>query len=147
MAVIYGWTYAQFHARVGWDKGVEAVYDAWENFWAYQADSYIFSGTGTHITDANEILELQTVINKMMILMNLYLKGDSNETPMQSGFYGIGFPEFIGESTDNKGEGSGDYIILNKLKSIHDNKFKRADSIRVGINPDNIYFSQDRFYF
>ena len=39
MAVIYGWTYAEFQARVGWEKGNEAVYDAWENYWAYQADS------------------------------------------------------------------------------------------------------------
>ena len=137
MAVIYGWTYAEFQARVGWEKGNEAVYDAWENYWAYQADSYIFVGTGVHITDANEKLELQTVINKMMILMNLYLKGESNETPMQSGFYGIGFPIFVGDPDDNDNIGSGDYIILNKLKLAHGETHARVDRIRMGIDPDD----------
>jgi len=146
MAVIYGWTYAQFHANVGWDKGAETEYDFWENHWAYQADAYIFSGTGTHVTDVNEILELKTLINKMMILTNLYLKGDSNETPIQSGFYGaIGFPEFIGEPTDNDGVGSGDYIILNKLKRKHSEEFARADSIRAGVDPSNVYFGIHRY--
>ena len=146
MAVIYGWTYAEFHARVGWDKGDATVYDAWENFWAYQADAYIYSDTGVHVTDANEKLELQTVINKMMVMMNLYLKAEHNETPMQSGFYGEGLPEFAGEPNDNNGVGSGDYIILNKLKRGKSQEFARADGIRVGVSPDNIYFSHDRFY-
>jgi len=148
MAVIYGWTYARFHANVGWDKGAEAVYDFWENYWALQADAYIFTGTGVHITDANEILELQTLINRMMILTNLYLKGEANESPMQSGFYeGPGFPLFSGYPDDNKGVGSGDYIILNKLKLKHSQTFARADRIRVGVNPDNIYFPHDRFFY
>ena len=137
MAVIYGWTYAEFHARVGWDKGAEAVYNGWENYWAYQADAYIFTGTGVHITDANEILELQTVINNKMIQTNLYLKGEVNETPMQSGFYGMGFPYF----------NEADFVVLDKLKSIHSQTFARADNIRMGVKPDNIYSPHDRFYF
>lgn len=145
MAVIYGWTYAEFHARVGWEKATEAVYIAWENYFAYQADSYIFSGTGVHITDANEKLELQTVINKMLVLMNMYLKGESNETPMQSGFYGIGFPMFTGHPDDNDGKGSGDYIILNKLKREHGEELARADRIRMSITPSAmIYFGRER---
>ena len=147
MAIIYGWTYVQFHARVGWQKGDATIYEAWENYWAYQADSYIFSGSGVHITDANEKLELQTIINKMMILTNLYLKGESNETPMQSGFYGIGFPMFVGHPDDNNGKGSGDYIILNKLKREHGEEHARADRIRIGINPSEmIYFGRERMY-
>jgi len=146
MAIIYGWTYVQFHARFGWEKGGATEYEAWENFFSLQADAYIFSGSGVHVTDASEILELQTIINRMMGLMNIYLKGEHNETPLQSGFYGIGFPEFVGEPADNDGVGSGDYIILNKLKRGKGQEFARADGIRIGVSPDNIYFSQDRFY-
>ena len=148
MAVIYGWTYAEFHANVGWEKGGATEYDFWENYWAIQADAYIFSGTGTHITDANEIIELATIINKMMMLQNTYLKADHNETPLQSGFYmNPGPPQFDGEPNDNNGEGSGDYIILNKLREKHNPKFARADSIRIRVDPGNIYFQQDRLYY
>ena len=147
MAVIYGWAYAIFHANIGWDRGAEAVYNYWENFWALQADAYMFTTPGTHLTVAAEMAEIQTLINKMMVLMNLYLKGEHNETPMQSGFYASpGFPEFSGEPTDNRGAGSGDYIILNKYKREKSEDFVRADGIRVGVSPDNIHFSHDRFY-
>lgn len=135
MAVIYGWTYAQFQTTVGWEKGTEAVYILWENFWAKRINSYVFDSADTLFTDANEILEIQTLVNKMMILMNLYLKGDSNETPIQNGFYGIGFPDFEGEPMDNDGIGSGDYIILNKYKARHGDELMRVDSFRLGVNP------------
>lgn len=136
MAVIYGWTYANFHSRVGWDKGNEAVYIAWENHWARRVNSYVFDSADTLFTDANEILEIQTLVNKMMVLMNLYLKGESNETPLMSGFYtGPGFPDFEGEPEHNKGAGSGDYIILNKYKQKYGDEGMRIDRIRMAINP------------
>ena len=147
MAVIYGWTYAQFHANVGWQKGAATEYDFWENYWSIQANSYIFQAAGVLLTDADEIVEMQTLINKMMVLMNLYLKGDSNETPMQSGFYGIGFPGFVGDPDENDGKGSGDYIMLNKYKRIYGEEHARADQIRMGINPSEmIYFGRERMY-
>lgn len=147
MPVIYGWSYAEFHSNVGWEKGTETVYNFWENYWATQADAYIFSEAGTHITDADEMKQIQTLINSMMILTNLYLKGEVNETPMQSGFYDIGFPQFIGDPMENNGMGSGDYIILNKYKRKYDLTFARADSIRIGVDPANVYFRRGGVYF
>jgi len=149
VAVIYGWTYAQFHANIGWGRGDETVYDFWENYWATQIDSYIFSDAGTHLTDADEMKEIQTLVNSMMFQMNSYLKADHNEKPMQAGFFGIGFPYFVGSPLDNKGMGSGNYEILNKYKRKYDTEFARADSIMIGIDPANIYFGVrggGRFY-
>jgi hypothetical protein len=126
MAVVYGWTYAEFQAQV---------------------DAYIFTGSGTHLTDANEIAEIATIVNSKMILTNLYLKGEQNESPMGSGFYSNpGFPIFAGYPEDNNGIGSGDYIILNKYKREKSQEFARGDSIRVGVDPDIPYFTHDRFY-
>ena len=145
MAVIYGWTYAIFHANVGWNKGDETVYNYWENYWAMQIDSYIFSSAGTHITDADEKAEIALLVNKMMVLTNLFLKGEQNESPMGSGFYSNpGFPSFRGYSGDEIDRGSGDYVLLNKYKRKYGEEFARADSIRVGTNPDNIYFPVGR---
>jgi hypothetical protein len=136
MAVIYGWTYAEFHARVGWDKGAEAVYNEWENHWARRINSYIFDSADTLFTDANEILEIQTLVNKLMVLTNLFLKGESNETPLQSGFYANpGFPDFDGEPTANQGIGSGDYIMLNKYKNKYGDEQMRVDRIRMSVDP------------
>ena len=137
MVVIYGWTYANFHARVGWDKGLEPVYDAWENIWATQIDSLIFDSAGTHLTVAAEILEIQAIVNKMMILTNLYLKAESTESPMSTGFYtGPGFPVF--EENDLK--------IIDKYKRKYGEVFARADSIRVGVDPENVYFRVGHLY-
>ena len=148
MAVIYGWAYAIFNANVGWERGAEPEYDYWENYWSLQVNSYIFPTAGSLLTDADEKAEIQTLINRMMVLMNLYLKGESNETPMQSGFYSNpGFPQFQGNPEDSVNASSGDYIILDKYKREKSQNFVRADSIRVGINPDNIYFSRDNFYY
>lgn len=147
MAVIYGWTYAQFHSNVGWDKGGATEYDFWENYWAIQINSYIFNAAGTLLTDADEITEIATLVNRLMIMTNLYLKGESNETPIQNGFYSIGFPEFAGDPMDNNEKGSGDYIMLNKYKLKYGEEHARADSIRVGIDPENIYFPASRRYY
>jgi len=137
MAVIYGWTYAQFHSNVGWDKGGATEYDFWENYWAIQINSYIFNIAGTLLTDADEIKEIQTLVNHLMILTNLYLKGETNETPLQSGFYSIGFPEFAGDPDENNGMGSGDYIILNKYKAKYGQELARVDRIRMGVDPSD----------
>ena len=136
MAVIYGWTYAIFNANIGWERGAEAVYDYWENYWSLQINSYIFQGAGDLLTDADEVLEIQTLVNRMMVLTNLYLKAETNETPMQSGFYeSPGFPEFQGEPDDNKQIGSGDYIVLNKYRQKNSKQFSRVDRVRLGIDP------------
>ena len=138
MAVIYGWTYAIFNANIGWERGAEAVYDYWENYWSIQVNSYIFETAGNLITDADEKTEIQTLVNRMMTLTNLYLKAETNETPMQSGFYeNPGFPEFRGSPDDNAEDGSGDYIVLNKYKQKYSDKFSRVDRVRVGIDPDD----------
>lgn len=147
MAVIYGWTYAEFHANIGWERGTLTEYEFWEAYWALQVNSYIFEDAGVLLTDADEILEIQTLINRMMTLTNLYLKAESNETPMQSGFYANpGFPEFRGSPDDNNGNGSEDYLILNKYRQKNSESEARADSIRIGIDPGSIKFRRDRLY-
>lgn len=141
MAVIYGWTYAIFHTTVGWDKGTEAIYNYWENHWANRVNSYVFDTAGSLFTDADEITEIATLVNKMMIQTNLFLKGEANETPMQSGFYSNpGFPDFSGYPDDNKGQGSGDYIMLNKYKEKYGETLARVDLVRIGVDPDNVSF-------
>lgn len=143
MAVVYGWAYGTFNTNIGWEKGAEAVYDYWENYWANVVDSYIFDAAGTSLTDADEKLEIQTLVNKMMFMMNLFLKGDDTEKPIQSGFYSIGFPEFSGSPLDNKGIGSGDFLMLNKYKRKYSSEFARSDNIRIGVDParrSNVYF-------
>jgi len=82
------------------------------------------------------------------MLQNTYLKADHNETPLQSGFYmNPGPPQFSGFPDDNNGMGSGDYIILNKYKRKYDKTYRRADSIRIGVDPANIYFRGGGVYF
>ena len=138
MAVIYGWPYATFHANVGWDKGLEPVYNYWENFWAAQVDSIIFDTAGVHLTVAAEMTEIQAIVNKMMILTNLYLKAESTESPLGTGFYtGPGFPVF--EENDLK--------ILDKYKRKYGEVFARADSIRVGVDPESNYFGIGRLMY
>lgn len=148
MAVIYGWTYAVFHSNVGWDRGVEAVYNYWENYWANKVNTYIFNTPGTLLTDANEIAEIAALINQKMVMTNIYLKGDANETPMASGFYANPFAlDFVGDPDDNGGMGSGDFVVLNKYKRLKGEEFARADSIRVGIDPENIHFPVGRRFY
>ena len=140
MAIIYGWTYVQFHERVGWEKGGATVYEAWENKWAAQIDSYIFEVAGTHLTVAAEKAEIQTLVNTMMILTNVYLKAEVTKAP-NSELYGTpGFPQLEGSPFDNKGIGSGDFIMLNKYKRKYDKTFARSDSIRIGVDPAHTYF-------
>ena len=115
-ANIYGWTYAVYHAAIGWDKGTQLVYESWENFWSRKIDAYIFIDIGEcpRLTDANEKLQVGDIVNEMMVQTNIYLKGDSTESPLATGFYtGPGFPRFRG---DRKGEGTEHYAILNKYR-------------------------------
>lgn len=135
MAVIYGWSYADFNTAIGWDVGTEAKFDFWENYWAVRVESYCFtdSGASPRFTDANEKAEVATLINELMVIMNIYLKAESNESPMQTGFYtGPGFPDFLGIPY---GVGTKHYVVLNKLRLIHSQTHARVDSIRLGVRP------------
>lgn len=148
MAVIYGWAYAVFHSNVGWNRGAESVYNYWENYWATLIDSYIFSEAGTGpLTDADEKKEIQTLVNKKMMQTNLFLKGDSTERPIETGFYSYGFPEFTGRPDDNGEKGSGDYVLLNKYKRVKSEEFARLDSIRVGADPDISLYGHGHYYY
>lgn len=123
MAVIYGWAYAVFHANVGWDKGAATEYDYWENFWANAVDSYIFDdGDDAPLIDTGDMLDVATIINRLLVEVNIFLKGDAT----QGGFITqpVTFPKFKGNPEDNNGLGSGDFIILNKLKK----KYSTVDS-------------------
>lgn len=146
MAVIYGWSYANFNTYFGWDMGVEAKYDAWENLWSRKVDTYIFTGFGTtpRLTDANEKLDVGDIVNEMMIMMNIYLKGETVESPLETGFYSeaLGFPYFKG---DPEGVGTYHYAVLNKLRRIHAEEPVRVDYIRLGVIPSDNPFYQDKF--
>lgn len=146
MVVIYGWTYADFNTALGWDRGVEATYLLWENFWARKVDSYIFltPGLTPRLTDANEKLEVSDIINEMMVQMNIYLKGESVESPLETGFYSeaLGFPKFKGDPSANDGKGTDHYLTLNKLKRKY--SILKVASFRIGIIPSNNPFHQDR---
>jgi len=138
MAVIYGWTYANFNVADTWSGGVEAKYLLWENFWSRKIDAYIFTNAGTtpRLTDANEKIDAGDIVNEMMILMNLYLKASSTEAPMETGLYdNVGFPNFLGDPLANNGLGTGHYTILNKLRRLHSQTEVRVDSIRLGPTP------------
>ncbi|KKL55423.1 hypothetical protein LCGC14_2255540 [marine sediment metagenome] len=110
---IYGWTYAVFHASLGWDKGTQLVYESWENFWSRKIDAYIFydSGETPRLTDANEVLDVGDIVNKMMTLMNLFLKGETVDNPLGMGMLEPSkFPRFEGNPY---GIGTEDYKLLN----------------------------------
>ena len=54
------------------------------------------------------------IVNEMLVQMNIYLKAEGYESPMETGFYtGPGFPQFRG---DPKGKGTDHYAILNKYR-------------------------------
>ena len=144
-ANIYGSTYAIFHAAVGWDKGTQTVYEYWENHWSRRIDAYIFIAIGTcpRLTDADEKLEVGDIVNEIMVQMNIYLKAESVENPMETGFYtGPGFPVFHGDPEADDGKGSGHYRVLNKLRRKY--SVLKVASIRMGPVPDNNPFYQDK---
>ena len=115
MPVIYAWTYAEFHANSGWEKGADPEYVFWENQWAHAVEAYIFMNSAdAPLTDAGDLKDVKTLINRMLVETNIFLKGDAT----QGGFVTkkAEFPEFKGKSEDNEGIGSGDFILLNKLR-------------------------------
>ena len=143
MAVIYGWSYADFNAAIGWDKD-EASYLLWENFWAIKIEAYVFISVAAspRFTDANEKKEIATIINDIMVQMNIYLKAESVENPMESGFYeSAGFPVFHG---DPEGLGTEHYRILNKYRRKYSEL--KVTSLRIGVIPDKSPFPQERLY-
>lgn len=144
----YGWTYANFNSFVGWDKGTQLVYEAWENLWSRRVDAYIYtdSGVSPRLTDANEKAEVGDIVNEMMVLTNLYLKGESGESPLETGFYEApGFPTFKGNPNGNGGQGTGHYRVLNKYRRKYSQSETRVDAIRLGLIPSNNPFYQDKF--
>ena len=133
-ANIYGWTYDNFNSALGWDMGAQAKYEFWENFWSRKVDSYVFidAGTTPRLTDANEKIEAGDIVNEMMVLMNIYLKGETSESPMESGFFEApGFPVFRGNPNADHRRGTGNYRTLNKLRKIHSEPDIVLDSIRL----------------
>jgi len=53
----------------------------------------------------------------MLIKMNIFLKGESVDNPLGMGMFETArFPRFEGYPEANGGLGTGDYIVLNKLK-------------------------------
>ena len=128
---MYGWTHANFNIAIGWDHA-EAAYLLWENFWSRKIDAYIFLDTGTspRLTDANEKAEMGDIVNDMMVQMNIYLKAESVENPLQSGFYtGPGFPQFRG---DRSGVGTEHYEILNKYRRRTSSPLAETNDLKVG---------------
>ncbi len=139
---IYGWTYAVFHAALGWDKGTQLVYEEWENFWSRKIDAYIFydSGETPRLTDANEVLDVGDIVNKMMTLMNIFLKGETVDNPLGMGMLEPPrFPRFEGNPNEF---GTGDYRVLNRLKRKYSEI--RVKSFRIGVIPSDNPFYQDR---
>ena len=144
MAVIYGWTFIQFTTALGWHNAVEAQYLLWENFWAHKIESYVFTATAAspRFTDANEIIEIATIVNEMMTQMSIYLKAENTESPLETGLYdAIGFPSFKGSS---RGKGTGHYLILNKYKRKYSEL--RIASFRIGVIPSDNPFRQGKLY-
>jgi len=128
----YGWTYAVFHAAIGWDKGTQLVYESWENFWSRKIDAYVFldSGVCPRLTDANEKLEVGDIVNEMMVQTNIYLKAESVDSPMATGFYtGPGFPRFRG---DPKGRGTEHYIVLNRYRRREQGPLASSNNLKTG---------------
>jgi len=141
MAVIYGWSYADFNTALGWDIGAEPKYLLWENFWAHKIESYVFikAGASPRFTDANEIIEIAVIVNEMMVQMNIYLKAESVENPLEMGLLeAIGFPSFKGDPEANDGKGTLHYFVLNKYKRQH--SVLKIASIRIGQPSDNPFY-------
>jgi len=79
----------------------------------------------------------------MMILMNIYLKGETVDNPLMMGMLEPArFPRFEGNPNGNGGLGTGDYIVLNKFKRKYAEI--RVKSFRIGLIPDDNPFYQDR---
>ncbi len=139
---IYGWTYAVFHANLGWDKGTQLVYETWENFWARKIDAYIFADSGEtpRLTDAQEVLDVGDIVNKMMVYMNIFLKGETTDNPLSMGVLEPPrFPRFEGQPN---GFGTEDYRVLNRLKRKYSEI--RVKSFRIGVIPSDNPFYIDR---
>lgn len=146
MVVIYGWSYTNFNNYFGWD-GNEAKYNAWENFWARKIDAYIFtdSAASPRLTAVGEVAEVGDIVNELMTQMQLYIKADATESPLETGLYdAIGFPSFKGS---NRGVGTGHYKVLNKLRRKYSETEGRVDSIRLGVNPDQNKFSSGGLFY
>ncbi|KKL20711.1 hypothetical protein LCGC14_2452720 [marine sediment metagenome] len=144
MAEIYGWSYADFNTFVGWDMGTQAKYEAWENKWARKIDAYIFtaSGTSPRLTGV-EATEVGDIVNELMVLTNIYLKGETVENPLEMGMIEPKrFPQFIGDPEANKGLGTDHYRTLNKLKRKHSEI--SVTSFRIGVIPSDSPFYQDK---
>jgi len=142
---IYGWTYAEFNANIGWDIGTQLKYESWENLWSRKVDAYIFSTSGAspRLTDVNEAAEVGDIVNEMMVLTNIYLKGETVENPLEMGMIVPNrFPQFVGSPTTNRGLGTGHYRTLNKLK--RSKSEISVASYRIGIIPSDSPFYQDR---
>jgi hypothetical protein len=143
-ANIYGWTYSEFNSYIGWDMGGQLKYEAWENKYSRKVDAYIFteSGESPRLVD-DEAIEVGDIVNELMVLINIYLKGETVENPLEMGMLEPKrFPQFIGDPEYNNGLGTDHYRTLNKLKRKHSEIVVK--SFRIGVIPSENPFYQDR---
>ena len=113
MAVIYGWTYAEFNGAVGWDKGNETQYLLWENSWSQKVNDIVTEDPATNITDAGNILTAKNIVNEMMIRTNAFLRGD----------------ETSGDNTNLYGTPGFPYFYKSHLKTLKNMKAKKAQKV------------------
>lgn len=103
---------------------------------------FIAVAASPRFTDANEKIEIAAIVNEMMVQMNIYLKAEHTESPLETGLYdAIGFPSFKGSP---RGEGTGHYLVLNKYKRKYSEL--RIASFRIGVIPSDNPFPQGRLY-
>ena len=118
--------------------------------WSRKVDAYIFtdSAASPRLTDANEVAEVGDIINEMMVQMSIYLKGEGTESPLETGLYdAIGFPSFKGDPRGDRGQGTGHYRVLNKLRRKYSQSETRVDSLRHGVIPEDNPFTSGKLYY
>jgi hypothetical protein len=136
MAVVYGWTYANAVLQYGWESGVEAQYIVWENHWAKKIDSIIFTDTSTGpLTDADEVLDVATIVNELMMQTNNWLKSRYVHHPL-SGSFIVKAPKLTADH----------WVILEKYARKYREEEVRIDEIRMRVDPDNVYFRSHNLF-
>lgn len=119
MSVTYGWTWADFRSSVSHNFENEADYIRWENFFSQQINDYIFDDLDdAPVTDTEDVKSLKHIVHRLMVELSIFQKGNSTG----GGFVTkrSKFPRLRGDPLKEMGAGkvgSGDYAILNRIKS------------------------------
>jgi hypothetical protein len=148
MAVIYGWTWAEFNASVSHNFEDEADYLRWENHFAHEIENYIFDDVSdAPLTDADEITSVKGIVHRLLVELSVFQKGNAT----QGGFVTRApqFPQLRGDPLKEMGSGmvgSGDYQILNRIKSNHQEGDDLIWSIRAWYD-GNAFASGKRLIF